>query len=346
VALINPPFSLSLQSPSLEPFECTSWGVHGPNTSALSHQYALHQALSAADVVIALLPSSFAATLTDSTVTSKRLRALLQASSGSFQEEGTDVAVTIAVYGPDPAAGDPLRERITDLGAEPPALSITCRNTREQTPRLNRRGIEDQGPTVTLPVTGDNRVRITHSGRRIHLKFACGLTQAKVLNAVYKDRIEAYNDVIVRRLASIRYVGAGVLDVETHLLQDDPRESFGQFVRSIAAAGGQPEVDPGLARYFEKRIRGSERSRTPYRRVIYRPQGKSADTNRVTGSARKTHFAEPGVWGAPLLEAGAPVAFTKLSDGRYSFQAGGREYRLSQDELYQRFQLESSGTEP
>lgn len=36
VGLINPPFSIHLESPTLEPFDCTTWGKFGNNTSAIS----------------------------------------------------------------------------------------------------------------------------------------------------------------------------------------------------------------------------------------------------------------------------------------------------------------------
>ncbi|PMY01185.1 class I SAM-dependent methyltransferase, partial [Pseudomonas sp. GW460-13] len=39
-ALINPPFSIHLESPHLKPYDCTTWGRFGANTSALSHEYA------------------------------------------------------------------------------------------------------------------------------------------------------------------------------------------------------------------------------------------------------------------------------------------------------------------
>ncbi|CAB3806766.1 methyltransferase [Pararobbsia alpina] len=37
-AVINPPFSLHLESPNLKPFPGTTWGRYGANTSALSHE--------------------------------------------------------------------------------------------------------------------------------------------------------------------------------------------------------------------------------------------------------------------------------------------------------------------
>ena len=51
VGLLNPPFSIHLENPLLEPLPCTSWGRFGPNTGADSHEYALHQALRACGIV-------------------------------------------------------------------------------------------------------------------------------------------------------------------------------------------------------------------------------------------------------------------------------------------------------
>ena len=51
VALINPPFSLHLEAPTLVAGPATHYGRFGPDTSALSHAYAVQQALAAADVV-------------------------------------------------------------------------------------------------------------------------------------------------------------------------------------------------------------------------------------------------------------------------------------------------------
>ncbi len=60
VALGNPPFSIHLESPNLEAFECCSYGRFGPKTSAQSDEYALCQALRAAEVVVMVVPSSLA----------------------------------------------------------------------------------------------------------------------------------------------------------------------------------------------------------------------------------------------------------------------------------------------
>ena len=51
VGLLNPPFSIHLENPVLEPLPCTGWGRFSPNTGADSHEYALHQALRACGIV-------------------------------------------------------------------------------------------------------------------------------------------------------------------------------------------------------------------------------------------------------------------------------------------------------
>ncbi len=60
-AVINPPFSLQLESPNLIDFGCNSFGPFGKGTSALSHEYALEHALNSARFVAAVLPASMEA---------------------------------------------------------------------------------------------------------------------------------------------------------------------------------------------------------------------------------------------------------------------------------------------
>lgn len=60
IALANPPFSVHLQSVHMMDYACTSYGRFGPNTSAMSHPYALAQALEAAEIGVVLLPTTYA----------------------------------------------------------------------------------------------------------------------------------------------------------------------------------------------------------------------------------------------------------------------------------------------
>lgn len=54
---------------------------------------------------------------------------------------------------------------------------------------LGETGIETSEPTITRPVTGDQRVHVAHNGRKIVLGFRCGFTEAKVRNAVLRARL-------------------------------------------------------------------------------------------------------------------------------------------------------------
>ncbi|WP_157768592.1 N-6 DNA methylase, partial [Burkholderia ambifaria] len=106
VAMINPPFSLHLESPHLYPFECTTIGRYGPNTSALSHDYALAQALKAANVVVALLPATMAEAIAGATLgkpfhyygAAKRLAGYFELPDDAFQLEGANVRTAVLVF--------------------------------------------------------------------------------------------------------------------------------------------------------------------------------------------------------------------------------------------------------
>ena len=98
VGLLNPPFSIHLENPLLEPLPCTSWGRFGPNTSADSHEYALHQALRACGIVVAMVARTFAERAMADECLKKRLVAVFHCPSRSFAEEGVDVAVSLLVF--------------------------------------------------------------------------------------------------------------------------------------------------------------------------------------------------------------------------------------------------------
>jgi len=115
VGIINPPFSIHLESSLLAPFPCTTWGRFGPNTGALSHEYAVYQALDACRVVVALVSRSYAESAASNTEINGRLSAVFHCPPKSFSEEGTDVAVSILVFG----SGGRL--------AKHPCVSLCCR---------------------------------------------------------------------------------------------------------------------------------------------------------------------------------------------------------------------------
>lgn len=343
VGLINPPFSLHLEAPTLEPYPCTTWGRYGPHTSALSHAYALAQALDACQIVAAILPAGFAAEVAcDPGATlgedGARLRAHIELPAGSFREEGTEVGTALLVFdscapgGCDTYKASSLEEEIPDLGL------YICNKYRSK--RLNVIGIDDEGPVINRPVTGDNTVRVTHNGRKIGLRFACGLIEAKVMNAVMRDRIEAYQDRDNhhRYPKGVRYTGQAVLDVETHLAQDDPLASFNAFLDCIRDAGGTPQVDAGLMGYLKKRTRAVQREKTPFRHVVWTDVGSGG----FEATAKNTHVADPKVWGSPVIVAGERIHFTPTHNKRYRYTIDNQSYELPLEEVRRRFNFTAS----
>jgi hypothetical protein len=184
-ALINPPFSLPLESPHMERLAVASHGKFGPHTACVSHLFAVAQALAHADIVAAVLPLSFARTLRENPELSPRLRMVAEMPAGCFRAEGADVRVAVAIWDRFESGEGVLELKVKSLDAQAPSLTLDCRtdvNLRASAIRLSY--AENVEQSITLPATGDRTVRVCHHGRRVILKFFCGLTEAKVRNAI------------------------------------------------------------------------------------------------------------------------------------------------------------------
>jgi len=345
VGLITPPFSLHLESPLLEPFPCTTWGRFGEKTSAVSHAYALAQALDACEIVVAVLPSTYAATVAGDPQgcvgedQARRLRAVIDLPAGAFRDEGTQVRTSLVVFSAWDTEQPLQRLQVSALDEAAPDLGLAC-SVGASRARLVVRGIDDDGPVITRAVTGDASVRVIHDGRRIGLRFACGLVEARVLNAVLKERIEAYRAEGVelhRYPKGVRYTGQGILDVEAHLAQEHPLGSFNRLLETIVAAGGTPIVDEGLRGYIARRAHQVQREREPFRHVVW-TDGAGHD-GKVVGRARKTHVADAKVWGSPAIKTGQEVEFSPVDGGLYRYSVGSGSYELSLDEVRKRFEV-------
>lgn len=341
VALINPPFSLHLESPHLEPYPCTAYGRFGDHTSAVSHAYAVAQAVAAAEIVVALLPSGFARELwltperfMDEPDTTRRV-ALIDLPGGLFREENTEVSVSIVVFGPHGSPA-PREYRLHSLFDPLPDLGLVLHRD-DPYPRLRVHGIEDEGPSITLPVTGVRTVRIGHSGRKLGLRFACALTQAKVLNTILEARLPAVERGGSPRPKGVRYEGQGALDLEVHLAQPDPLASFEALVRQIRKAGGRPSVDPGVIHYLRRAHRRSRRQAAPLRHTVYLPDGAITDADEIEACARRTRPADRRSWVSPVIPEGSVMRFTRAPSGQYSFSVGGKSFTMSTEELAQDF---------
>ncbi|ODU53080.1 MAG: hypothetical protein ABS98_01905 [Lysobacteraceae bacterium SCN 69-48] len=308
VGLINPPFSLHLDSPLLEPSMCTTRGAYGPHSSAVSHAYALEQALLACEIVVAVLPTPYANELRTGDL-ADRLRAVLRLPADSFRTEGTDVDVSLVVFGRESGQGAPVIMKLATLTDALPGFDLECSCAHQSRPDLRVVGMADDGPAITRPVTGDARVRLVHDGRKLLLGFRCGLVEAKCRNALMRHRLAPKRPDDGRYPVGIRFAGQGVLDLELYLAQPDPIRALQTTVDAIRAAGGDPEVEPGLVGYLARRHRMQRRQATPFRRTALVAAGESG-AGALVAVARRSVQCNPAKWGSAIFRKGEEVAFT------------------------------------
>lgn len=331
IAIINPPFSCRIESPAMQPFASSAFGRYGPNTSAVSHMYAIEQALDCADVVFAILPSTFASSFQDA---SERLRAVYTLPAGLFANQGTQVSVALLAFGSLTSSEEVKRISIKALDEPLDDLGLSIRYITE--PRVKRISIDANEPTITLPVTGDKRVKIVHDGRKIRLKFGCGFMQAKVMNDILRCRASEKRHEGHRLPKGVVYHGQGLLDAEMHVAQTDPIASLMRLPNIVRNHGGEPELSDSLLGYIKRRAKEVKRERTPLRHIV-----QGVDARAAVGSigiAKKTHLADPSKWGSPVIKAGQSVKIAPDGD-KYQFEVAGTVYRASRDELELRFDL-------
>jgi hypothetical protein len=341
IALINPPFSIHLESPHLQTLECTTWGRYGAHTSALSHDYAVHQALEAANIVVALLPITTAESMIageQGDRLKRRAAGLFELPADAFKLEGANVRTAVVVfdrYRDRPS--DFVRALVDDLAKPGPDLGLHFEERSFGEARLRLQKLDDSVPFITRAVTGDKSVKVSHDGRRIRLSFACGFNEAMVLNGILVKRIYSRDGHRLPR--GFRYSGQGLLDMETYLVQDDPVAAFGQLLDRIRSVGGEPHLAPGFMEHFRSRMRRSARQAIPLRHVAWTTGAGSRD--QVSGIAKETHKVDATRWASPLIKAGDEVHFDREADGRYRYALHGVWYHLSVDELNARFAVDN-----
>lgn len=337
VALLNPPFSVHLSSPLLQVHPCNSYGKFGPNTAAQSDYYAIAQGLRAASVVVVLVPRTVAIKLwvepglVDESVLvasdRSRMLARFDLPTGSFRDEGAEVEVSVLVYGCETYALASRRlETVQDLQVVP-ALNVRLIMSHGRA-KLGLQEVEDEGPSIHLPVTGDRRVRVGHDGRKLKLGFRCGFTQARVLNAVLDRRI--WSSTEHRLPSGYRYAGQGKLDLQVHLLQDDPQKSVREVLELVAAQDAEIEVDRGLWPYVRKLVRKHRRAAEPLAHVVWREGGS---TRTVSAKASKMVILDKSSWTSPVIRAGELVRFERTDGGRFKTEVAGHALELSFEEL-------------
>ena len=345
-SLINPPFSIHLESTGLKPEPgFTRMGKFGPDTSATSDEYAVIQALKASRVVVALLPRSSADAIRKgegcwaSSKVQQRLRGVFDLPSTTFKAENATVLTSVVVFGEGQRKRQVVHETIESF--DPLNLDLDLMDGERNSSReaaLRYQLLDAAMPTITLPVTGDRTVRVSLDGRKVRLRYFCGLTQAMVANAILKKRI--FSDEHHRLPQGILYDGQGKLDIEAYMMQDDPLAAFGTFVNSIRDAGGEPVLQPGVLATLDRKVRRHKRAALALKHTIY-TRGASAMSS-VIGTARKTHNADPKQWVSPIIKEGEQVEFTRTQSGMYSYLRKDREYLLNADDLEAKFVLEGA----
>jgi len=333
VGLLNPPFGLALTSPALEPFEgITTWGKFGPDTSAVSHLYAVAQALVACQIVVAVLPMGALKEMEGIPAFAHRLRATIELPRGTFREENTDVQTGLAIFGQRSRRGAVQHiGRLANLSPGLPPFDLECdAEDQRGRPRLNEITIAEDQPVITQPVIGDPRVWIAHDGRKVIIKTRCGFARARALNAVLQSRID--RDALGQGVSlprGVQYRGQAWLDLEHHLLQPDTIASFEQLAARIRAAGVQVIVDPGVLGYLRKRVRADAMRRVPLQKTVFIRQDADLSTLRngecVTATAHKTHVCDPGSWKSAIVIKGRRVTIEAM------IEAHQREYRVVHD---------------
>lgn len=342
VALINPPFSIQLETPHLTALPCTRAGRFGPNTAATSDEYALAQALYAAEVVVAVLPTSSVADLLERGAQlfgddAARLCAVFDLSRQAFTGEGASVATSVAVFGPERATGV-RRHGVPDIEAfVPPALGLALKALAGK-PVFKVRGLAASEPVITQPVTGDRAVGIVHSGRKIHLKTRCGFTQARVYNAVLGSRVWSMEGL--RLSKGVEYAGQGLLDVEAILASSDPLATLERLQACIREADADPRLDVGLARYIARRMRLDRRTAAPFGHWV-----KAANLgNEVQAEARQTVALDDSAWTSPVVRKGERATLKREGEG-WVVSKGTTCRRFTNDEAAAMFHLPATTEE-
>lgn len=340
VAVLNPPFSIQFESPLLKGFASNTFGKFGPRTSARSDNYALEQALAAADVVVAILPRSMGdrlerGELCASGVNEHRLRAIFDLPTGTFREEGAEVEVCVAAFGLPCKGGWAGRHALQSVD-QPIPLTLAHWEVRrgDSDARIRWKHLDDAQPAITLPVTGNKVVSVAHDGRRLRLKFQCGFTQARVLNAVLvKRNLSELDERLPRQYP---YTGSSRLDLEAHLATGEPVQSIEALLADIRAADAEVEVAPGFWEHLRRRQRRSQRQATPLSHVVW--DSLPADAAKLEAVARKPVFTDPSDWFAWVIEPGTALQFVRQDDGKYvTRNEKGDTYCVTVDQLHHEF---------
>jgi len=333
IAVINPPFSITLQSPHLTPYDgITTYGPFGPHTSALSHDYALAQACSVADAVLAIVPATLADKVRSGLVAKTHsLIADLQLPANTFKTEGVNsVDTRLIILSNRQSSHIPAVTEFSQLGLDTIKFEVS---TTEQLRLKGKKssiefaGVKDQGPVITLPVTGSKRVRLYQKRSTIGLRFECGLTQAVCLNALFKSALNS--DLNHRYPSHIRFDGYGRVNINAHLLDADPVSSIQKEVCAVlenSMTGVLVEIDDQLVNYISRRAKQEAIACTPFRKFI-RKSGQS------TALVQKPGLANPKDWKGPIIKKGELLELVAGNKTEYAINYPAGAYDVDLDYL-------------
>ncbi len=336
-AIINPPFGLHLEHPQMKGFESTCYGTFGPNTSAVSHMYAVDHGLSAANIVIALLPTS----ARDECFARARLHAEIVLPADTFKLEGATVETAIYVFGPTKAVKPVASYPVLKNGVWP-SFDLWCEAVDKRRPRMIVGNVDVRAPVITLPVTGDPTVTLHHHNRKLKLKFGCGFTEARVMNHLLTGsvgKVETGTRAKHRYPQGIRFIGDGRLLLDAYLLQEDPEAAFAETLEIIREAGGRPVVSDTLAGFWRKLNRKHARANTAFRHVV-----KASRISDLVAVARRGMLMERGNTKSPVIRKGESVSVAPLG-GDYLIEKDGFTVQYRRDQLQKLFEFEDGQDE-
>lgn len=347
-AIINPPFSITLESPHINPeYQASTFGKFGPNTRCLSHVYALAQALFHCQSVAAVLPESMIQVIEENEHFRSSCVAVAKLPALAFASENANVRTIVAFFDRN-HTGTYRVFGVDNLESEIPDVRLTIqRESLLRAPILRSCGIDPSIPTIPEVVTGNRCVRVCHNGRKIVLKFDCGLTKAKVLNKILVDQVPNDPKTKHRYPKGVLFLGQGKLDIESHLASGNAIDSFNRLIAEIEEAGGTPCVDQGLIQYLAKRERQHMIEVTPLRHVVYEtPNSTAASSTHFSGTAACDQTATDA-WGSPFIEKGTEVQFSEVSEGNYTFMLQGIDtlFPISAEAIQERFVLNNTSNE-
>lgn len=330
VSMINPPYSIPLDSPYLRPYEgVTHYGRHGENTSAMSDEYAVAQALEASNVVCAVVPRRVTKLFRE---IEPRLEAIYKLPADCFASETVKtVGVDLLIFGRKEAKQ--LVERKIDINSTVNGEldHLSCVPFGVHSYRASAIGVENVEPVIDGQITLDNRVEMFAQDRSISLVFHDAATEGKVLNRIYQRTLTTKFRRKIPK--NIKYSGEFKLNLDVIVLQDDPWAALKEVCRIIAMAGGIPIVSDQLKEKLSSMIVEHQNMTIPYSRTVYRKGAPS-----ITGTARKLSTLNRYQRGA-VVKRGDEVVATRADNG-FEVRTSAGLFECAHDQFFDIFEVD------